>query len=353
MDPGDDPMELDPEAPEDEVPEELSEDQADRVSDGGDPNGNVGSNFEEIGSLMGGLSGNFDEIGSLRQDAGDFAETPTPGANHNSNGAPDPSPQAPERLLMSGSRNNRGLNRIADPSISGPGGSLRSSAGIEGTMPSEQNSDMGEEEDYVLRHEKISADTEVSERLSRKIKANFLFFIRTFKETVQGKEGTAGVTVFPYSTKLTEMVKHKSRVFLVRFDDIYRTIDCTNLAWWISQFPTKILPLLNEALREECRLVGESFDRDGGGASDVHVAIDQFPVTDPLRKLRIDHLNQFVTVEAVVTRRTQVFNKLKEVFYLNYLSMCLHNFSVSLAMDGVDFTVFKNRFSTCARNATK
>ena len=74
---------------------------------------------------------------------------------------------------------------------------------------------------------------------------------------------------------------------------------------WLTMFPQNILPLCNEAAADLCRDTVEVFARDRPD-DHVHVAFDNFPNKDQIRKLRNKNLNQFVVVDAVVTRRTQV-----------------------------------------------
>lgn len=79
---------------------------------------------------------------------------------------------------------------------------------------------------------------------------------------------------------------------------------CANLAWWLSQFPAKMLPLLDEAAHRMCKQEFQAFSRDKD--EHVHVAVNGFPCSDSIRRLRNENLNQFITLQAVVTRRTQV-----------------------------------------------
>jgi len=49
---------------------------------------------------------------------------------------------------------------------------------------------------------------------------------------------------------------------------------------------------------------------------EIHVRIQNLPVSDKLRDLRQAHLNSFVRVSGVVTRRTNVFPQLRVIRYV-------------------------------------
>ena len=58
----------------------------------------------------------------------------------------------------------------------------------------------------------------------------------------------------------------------------------------------------------------ETYQTYANQPDEVLVSISDFITVNPIRKLRTKEMNKFVSCEAVVTKRTQVFNRLDKLF---------------------------------------
>ncbi|CAD7937644.1 unnamed protein product [Amoebophrya sp. A25] len=299
-----------------------------------------------------------DEQGSAPMDV-DQGSAPEPGSMHDRGSReqgslrgsmPSGGPSAQRRRLMeehpSGSPDGSASRTPADGAGETPADGAtpadygfndapsRSPIGSGGT-PAGSNSFDGTDQDWDLRYEKVEKGTDLGDRLKKKIQNNFKHFIRTFqtKKLVTGagrqqrrfrkgamddedsdEEEQDAEMEYRYIIRMREMCNDGKRTFVVNFQHLYAKPECANVAWWLSQFPSRILPEFDVAATEMCKDVYEAFARDKEEV--VHVAIEGFPCSDSIRKLRNEHLNQFTTCEAVVTRRTQVFNQLKLIWLI-------------------------------------
>ena len=85
------------------------------------------------------------------------------------------------------------------------------------------------------------------------------------------------------------------------------------LAMWIADVPRAMLALFNEvATRVVHRRYPDYVTRN---RLEITVRVVALPIVDSLRELRHVHLNAFVKVSGVITRRTGVFPQLKEAYY--------------------------------------
>ncbi len=84
------------------------------------------------------------------------------------------------------------------------------------------------------------------------------------------------------------------------------------MAAWLADAPAEMLKIFDEVAYA---LVMEMFPEYNKICPEVHVRITDLPINDSLRGLRQLHLNCFVKVSGVVTRRTSVFPQLKSVKY--------------------------------------
>ena len=84
------------------------------------------------------------------------------------------------------------------------------------------------------------------------------------------------------------------------------------LAIWIADVPRQMLALFNDVAT---RVVYARYPDYWNIATEVVVRVVDLPIVDSLRELRHVHLNAFVKVSGVITRRTGVFPQLKLVFY--------------------------------------
>ena len=84
------------------------------------------------------------------------------------------------------------------------------------------------------------------------------------------------------------------------------------LAIWIADVPRAMLALFNDVAT---RVVYARYPDYWNIASEVVVRVVDLPIVDSLRELRHVHLNAFVKVSGVITRRTGIFPQLKLVYY--------------------------------------
>lgn len=84
----------------------------------------------------------------------------------------------------------------------------------------------------------------------------------------------------------------------------------TILAIWLVEQPSIMLELFDSVAMEVAKISFPEYDTIH---STIHVRITNLPLTDELRDLRQLHLNSFVQVSGVVTRRTSIFPQLQLV----------------------------------------
>ena len=82
------------------------------------------------------------------------------------------------------------------------------------------------------------------------------------------------------------------------------------LAIWVVEQPTIMLELFDSVAMDVAKI---SFPEYDSIHSVIHVRITNLPLTDELRDLRQLHLNSFIQVNGVVTRRTSIFPQLQLV----------------------------------------
>ena len=82
------------------------------------------------------------------------------------------------------------------------------------------------------------------------------------------------------------------------------------LAIWLVEQPLIMLELFDSVAMDVAKIAFPEYDSIH---SIIHVRITNLPLTDELRDLRQLHLNSFVQVSGVVTRRTSIFPQLQLV----------------------------------------
>merc|ERR1719502_2023457 len=88
-----------------------------------------------------------------------------------------------------------------------------------------------------------------------------------------------------------------------------------NLALWISEDPSKILPILNETLLSEAERKFSTYrDLRATDENELRVAVHSFPLGEPIRELNTKHLNKLVNVNGVITKRSVVSNQVKRLY---------------------------------------
>jgi DNA replication licensing factor MCM2 len=84
------------------------------------------------------------------------------------------------------------------------------------------------------------------------------------------------------------------------------------LAIWLADVPKAMLALFGEVARA---VVYTRYAEYWNIAPDITVRVTQLPIADSLRDLRHVHLNAFVRVSGVITRRTGIFPQLKVCYF--------------------------------------
>jgi len=209
-------------------------------------------------------------------------------------GFPTPSPSAsPER---DGSESRRKRRRT--------GGDDPSTPGARSVLDADDEEDVPESA-YDLSKERLGEGMQVEKRLEGKIRKCFQQFLLKFVPD--------GQTEPRYPDHLRKMAEEYQAHLDVSFSHLQQW--SPNLALWITEEPSKILPVLNETLLDEAvrkfetyRLIRETEENQ------LRVAIHSFPVSENIRELCCKHLNKLVAVNGVVTKRSVVSNQVKRLY---------------------------------------
>ena len=84
------------------------------------------------------------------------------------------------------------------------------------------------------------------------------------------------------------------------------------LAIWLTDVPRDMLQIFDEVLKD---VVLKDFPHYAQIAQELHVRIIELPISDRLRDLRQNDLNNLIRVSGVVTRRTDVYPQIKATAY--------------------------------------
>jgi DNA replication licensing factor MCM2 len=161
------------------------------------------------------------------------------------------------------------------------------------------------EQAYDLTHEKLGEGTQVEGRLETKIKKCFQQFLLKF--TLEGQ------TEPKYPDLLRKMGEEYQKHLDVSFAHLQQW--SPNLALWVSEDPSKILPILNETLLNEAERKFHTYQLiRATDENELRVAIYQFPLSEKIRELSCKHLNKLVNVNGVVTKRGPVNNQVKRLY---------------------------------------
>ena len=150
--------------------------------------------------------------------------------------------------------------------------------------------------------------------ISAELKRRFASFLQTYEEpTDSSTTANANANAEPiYPGLIQDMCASNSQSLHVSFVHLSRTDP--KMAVWVVDAPKAMFDLFNEvAMKEVLRL----FPRYEKIHSSVYVRITELPAafSDRLRDLRCRNINELVRVSGVVTRRTTVLPRLKEVRY--------------------------------------
>jgi DNA replication licensing factor MCM2 len=130
------------------------------------------------------------------------------------------------------------------------------------------------------------------------ISKRFRRFLRTFTDD-------KGHLV--YHDRIMELGKANKSSLEVSWDHLSRGEEVPILATWVVEAPAQMIPILNIVARKEVLREFPSYDLI---STQIFVRISSLPVADNLRDLRQTHLNAFIRVNGVVTRRSSVMPQL-------------------------------------------
>ncbi|KAH9259288.1 hypothetical protein BASA81_002331 [Batrachochytrium salamandrivorans] len=150
----------------------------------------------------------------------------------------------------------------------------------------------------------LSSDAVKYEVIERMVK-----FIKTFVAQPQRRDDKAG-TYLAYVAKINDMCSRNLQSLHVSYIDLSSAQP--QLAILLAEHPKILLPYLDLAAKRVCN---ERFPDYYKIHSKVFVRITHLPSPESLRDLRCVHLNSFIKVSGVVTRRTGVLPQLKEVIF--------------------------------------
>jgi len=153
--------------------------------------------------------------------------------------------------------------------------------------------------DYGEAKEPLTQWVQKKEVISYIQKA-FGMFLRSF-----AKDG-----IHVYENRITDMCRNNKQSFEVNFTDL--ASKSPNLAIWLAEEPTHMLPILNTVASE---IVQEIYPDYTDFHQEIFVRITELPVEDKVRELRQVHLNALIKFRGVVTKRTQVFPQYAQMFF--------------------------------------
>lgn len=159
---------------------------------------------------------------------------------------------------------------------------------------------------YDLSHEQLGDNHDIDKRLKKKIQKSFQQFLRAYapEDRTSDERGPF------YPEEIDKMAEEHSMHLNVQFKHLQDWSGV--LAIWVSDHPLAILPILDETLMDEAQSKFETYKQLDETC--LRVAIQGFPVKDPIRELRTSHINKLVMVQGVVTKRSQVFNQVNRLY---------------------------------------
>eukprot|EP00485_Elphidium_margaritaceum_P002349 CAMPEP_0202687664 /NCGR_PEP_ID=MMETSP1385-20130828/3322_1 /ASSEMBLY_ACC=CAM_ASM_000861 /TAXON_ID=933848 /ORGANISM="Elphidium margaritaceum" /LENGTH=878 /DNA_ID=CAMNT_0049342499 /DNA_START=79 /DNA_END=2715 /DNA_ORIENTATION=- len=137
------------------------------------------------------------------------------------------------------------------------------------------------------------------DRVRREIQNRFKSFLTSYVDT-------AGNPVYPMKVK--QMCQDNACSLAISY--MHLSEFAAVLAIWLVEQPSIMLELFDAVAMDVAKI---SFPDYNTIHSKIHVRITNLPLTDELRDLRQLHLNSFVQVSGVVTRRSSVFPQLQLV----------------------------------------
>ena len=148
------------------------------------------------------------------------------------------------------------------------------------------------------------------DRTRREIQRKFRAFLRHFTEDSIGDEQRRRRGNGIYEQKIRAMCASNLSTLQVSYMHLMEAEPL--LAVWLTEAPRDILDVLNEAVTRHTLML---FPFYNAIKAEIHVRISNVPILDSLRDLRRAHLDRFVKVHGVVTRRGAVYPQLQMAHY--------------------------------------
>ena len=143
------------------------------------------------------------------------------------------------------------------------------------------------------------------DRTRREVQRKFRAFLRHFRPDSDRRRAN-GI----YVQKIKLMCANNKATLQVSYNHLMEAEPL--LAVWLADAPKDMLDLLDEAATRHTLMLFPSY---GAIKEDIHVRIADIPIMDSLRDLRRTHLDHLVKVHGVVTRRGDVYPKLRIAYY--------------------------------------
>mmetsp|Transcript_69419 Transcript_69419/g.203740 ORF Transcript_69419/g.203740 Transcript_69419/m.203740 type:complete len:899 (-) Transcript_69419:431-3127(-) len=177
---------------------------------------------------------------------------------------------------------------------------------------SEAGGELGDDADvpevhYDLNREELNReDTGMDKRLETKIRLSFQQFLRKF--VPEGAE----------EPKYPDLLKRMAEEAQMHLDVSFLHLQqwSPQLALWVAEHPVRILRILNETLMAEAQKKFLTYADLAAlkEENELRVAIHSFPIREPIRELKTNHLGKLVNVHGVVTKRGGLFNQVKRLY---------------------------------------
>ena len=127
------------------------------------------------------------------------------------------------------------------------------------------------------------------------------------------------------------MCKENRQSLLVDYQDLSQTIK--TIAYWIFETPSLIMGFLNHVVLEIACKMYPGYNEI---QEEIQVKIENFPLEEKIRELRIYHLNTMIQIKGVVTRKYPIYQKLKKLHYT--CVKCNFKYGPIYQQDDVEFT---------------
>lgn len=190
------------------------------------------------------------------------------------------------------------------------GGFFANQVGPEGTESETNDDDLDRDDALNLEAFDVPLREWISkDRTRREIQRKFRVFLRHFTSHDESNQRTRH-GYGTYEQKIRAMCASNMSTLQVSYQHLMDAEPV--LALWLVDAPADMLLVFNEAATRHTVSIFPSY---ASIKSEIHVRIAELPILDSLRDLRRSHLDCFVKVHGVVTRRSAVYPQLQVAYY--------------------------------------